>query len=123
VIGQKPVIGRDFAAEDAAPGSNPVAILGYRVWEDRYGKDLGVLGQSVRSNSVPITTVGVMQNGLRENNVAQPWLNVVGVVPNIVQNLENANMRDHDPLIYVPYRQKPMRDMSIMARTLVSPNS
>jgi ABC-type antimicrobial peptide transport system permease subunit len=60
---------------------------------------------------------------LFEKNVAQPWLTVVGVVPNIIQNLENANMRDHDPLIYVPYRQKPMRDMSLMARTLVPPNS
>jgi ABC-type antimicrobial peptide transport system permease subunit len=48
---------------------------------------------------------------------------VVAVVPNIVQNLDNTFMRDHDPLIYVPYRQKPMRDMSIMARTVVPPNS
>src|ERR1700722_15685174 len=45
MIGQKPVIGRDFTAEDEAPGSNHVAILGYRIWEDRYGKDPAILGQ------------------------------------------------------------------------------
>src|SRR5580658_2250535 len=65
IIGQKPVIGRDFTAEDEAPGANPVAILGYRMWEDRYGKDPAILGQSIRINSVPTTIVGVMQNGLR----------------------------------------------------------
>jgi putative ABC transport system permease protein len=65
MIGQKPVIGRDFTAEDEAPGSIHVAILGYRIWEDRYGKDPAILGQIIRINSVPTTIVGVMQNGLR----------------------------------------------------------
>lgn len=44
---------------------------------------------------------------------------MVGVVPNILQN--DVSVREYDPLIYVPYRQKPMRDMSIMARTRVPP--
>ncbi len=65
MIGQKPIIGRDFTAEDALPGSGAVAILGYHIWEDRYGKDPAVLGQIIRINSVPSTIVGVMQNGLR----------------------------------------------------------
>jgi putative ABC transport system permease protein len=73
MIGQKPVIGRDFTAEDESPGSNPVAILGYRMWEDRYGKDPAILGQSIRINSVPTTIVGVMQNGLRFPLDAELW--------------------------------------------------
>ncbi len=49
---------------------------------------------------------------------------MVGVVPDILQNLPNQNStRELTALIYVPYRQKPMRDMSLMARTLVPPNS
>ena len=44
----------------------------------------------------------------------------MGVVPNILQN--DVSVREYDPLIYVPYRQKPMRDMSIMARTRVPPS-
>src|SRR5579864_5255428 len=74
MIGQKPVIGRDFTAEDENPGSNPVAILGYRVWEDRFGKDPGVLGHSIRINSIPTTIVGVMQNGLRFPIDTEIWI-------------------------------------------------
>jgi putative ABC transport system permease protein len=102
----KPLRGRFFAGADdkTAP---PVTIVNQRFAEKFWpGED--PLGKRLR---------------IFEKNVAEPWLTVVGVVPNIVQNLENAEMRDHDPLIYVPYRQKPMRDMSIMARTLVPPNS
>jgi predicted permease len=73
MIGQKPVIGRDFTPEDESPGSNPVAILGYRMWEDRYGKDPAILGQSIRINSVPTTIVGVMQNGLRFPVDSELW--------------------------------------------------
>src|SRR5580698_992595 len=31
MIGQKPVIGRDFTPADETPGASPVAILGYRM--------------------------------------------------------------------------------------------
>ncbi len=102
----KALRGRFFTTSDGVTGP-PVTIVNQRFAEKFWpGED--PIGKRIR---------------IFEKKVAQPWLMVVGVVPNIVQNLENANMRDHDPLIYVPYRQKPMRDMSIMARTLVPPNS
>jgi putative ABC transport system permease protein len=102
----KALRGRFFTPADGTAGP-PVTIVNQRFAEKFWpGED--PLGKRVRTF---------------DNKVAQPWLTVVGVVPNILQNLENKNMRDHDPLIYVPYRQKPMRDMSIMARTLVPPNS
>jgi putative ABC transport system permease protein len=102
----KPLRGRFFASADGVSGP-PVTIVNQRFAEKFWpGED--PLGKRVR---------------IFEKNVPEAWLTVVGVVPNIIQNLENANMRDHDPLIYVPYRQKPMRDMSLMARTVVPPNS
>jgi putative ABC transport system permease protein len=102
----KPLRGRFFTASDGAAGP-PVTIVNQR-FAEKFWPGQDPLGKRLR---------------IFEKNAAQPWLTVVGVVPNIIQNLENANMRDHDPLIYVPYRQKPIRDMSIMARTLVPPNS
>jgi hypothetical protein len=51
----------------------------------------------------------------------EPWLQVVGIVPNIVQN--DISPRQIDPLIYVPYRQKPEADMAIIARTVVPPGT
>ena len=63
MIGQKPVIGRDFADADEKPGAPAVTILGYGLWERRYGKDPAVLGRSVRVNEVPTTIIGVMAEG------------------------------------------------------------
>ena len=31
VLGQQPILGRDFARSDEAPGAAPVAILSYRL--------------------------------------------------------------------------------------------
>jgi predicted permease len=102
----KPLRGRFFTPSDGTTGP-PVTIVNQR-FAEKFWPGEEPLGKHVR---------------IFDRNTAQPWLTVVGVVPNILQNLENANMCDHDPLIYVPYRQKPMRDMSLMARTLVPPNS
>ncbi len=74
MIGQKPVIGRDLTAEDEKPSANPAVILGYGVWENRYGKDPAILGRSIRINDVPTTVIGVMQNGLRFPIDSDMWI-------------------------------------------------
>ena len=51
----------------------------------------------------------------------QPWVTVVGVVPDILQDWRPP--LDHDPLIYLPYAEEPERDMSIAARTTVPPGT
>jgi hypothetical protein len=51
VLGQQPVIGGLFVADDEKLGANPVAILSFSVWEERYGKDPS--GSAGRSGSVP----------------------------------------------------------------------
>src|SRR5207253_2822897 len=38
LLGQRPIVGRDFASSDETPGAAPVAILRYGFWERRYGK-------------------------------------------------------------------------------------
>jgi putative ABC transport system permease protein len=60
VIGQKPIAGRDFQPADEQTGAPPVAILSYKVWENRYGKDLSVIGRTVRIDEEPTTIIGVM---------------------------------------------------------------
>ena len=49
----------------------------------------------------------------------EPWLTVVGVAPNVLQN--GVAVKEFDPLVYVPYRQRTMPDMALMARTRVPP--
>jgi putative ABC transport system permease protein len=77
LIGQKPLAGRDFVAADEQPGAHPVAILSHKVWQDRYGKDLSVIGRTVRIDEEPTTIIGVMPARLdfpRETEVWKPLI-------------------------------------------------
>jgi predicted permease len=51
----------------------------------------------------------------------QPWLTVVAVIPDIVQS--DTSQGAHDPLVYLPYRQLPQREMVLAARTQFPPES
>src|ERR1041385_858225 len=39
VLGVAPVLGRDFRADEDAPGAERVMLLGYGVWQERFGGD------------------------------------------------------------------------------------
>ena len=64
VLGQKPILGRDFAPFDAVPGAPSVTILNYRFWERSYGKDASLIGKTIRLNGSPTTVIGVMAPGV-----------------------------------------------------------
>jgi len=60
VFGVQPLMGRFFTAEEMQPGHDQVAILGYRLWQTRYGADPGILGKTIHLDEKPYTIVGVM---------------------------------------------------------------
>jgi predicted permease len=70
----RPLLGRAFLAGDDRPGALPVAILGYGLWQDRFGGDPNVVGQTVRVNGVPTTVVGVMPRMFRFPIGESIWL-------------------------------------------------
>ncbi|MEM1182765.1 MAG: ABC transporter permease, partial [Acidobacteriota bacterium] len=41
----QPALGRGFRPEDAEPGADSVALIGHRIWAQRYGADPGVIGR------------------------------------------------------------------------------
>ncbi|MEP7343111.1 MAG: ABC transporter permease [Acidobacteriota bacterium] len=60
MLGVRPVVGRGFLPqENSAPGANPVAVLSYRLWQNRFGGDTQVLGRTVKLNERQFTIVGV----------------------------------------------------------------
>jgi putative ABC transport system permease protein len=73
LLRERPVLGRDFLPEDDRPGAAAVAIIGYRVWTDRYGSDPAVIGRIVRLNGEPATIVGVMPDGFAYPIDTQVW--------------------------------------------------
>ena len=55
-----PLIGRPLVESDERPGAPPVVLVGYDLWQTRFGGDRGVVGRAVRVGNVQATIVGVM---------------------------------------------------------------
>jgi|RhiMetdeSRZDD1v2_1073273.scaffolds.fasta_scaffold16292_4 putative ABC transport system permease protein len=77
LIGEKPILGRDFLPEDDRPGAPPVVILGNGVWKNRYGSDPAVIGRSIKINELPVTVIGVMPEGFKFPVGADLWIPAV----------------------------------------------
>src|SRR5687767_9408736 len=58
-----PVIGRAIVAADESAGASPVVVIGYDVWQSRFGGDASVLGRELRLGNMVHTIVGVMPEG------------------------------------------------------------
>ena len=74
LLGERPVLGREFLPQDDRPGAPVVALLGDAVWRSRFNGDLSILDRSITVNDVPVTIVGVMPEGFRFPMVADLWL-------------------------------------------------
>ena len=103
-LGARLLSGREFNDADAASGV-PVAIVNQLFASQSWpGED--PLGKRLR---------------LFDGDTPGPWLTVVGVVSNIIQN--DANRQRFDPLVYLPYRQNPGGGAWVLVRTRVRPES
>ena len=60
VLGMRPLIGRDFRAEEEGLQAPPLAILTHALWRERFGSDPGVVGRTVTVEGKPLTVVGVL---------------------------------------------------------------
>jgi putative ABC transport system permease protein len=72
-LGRTPFLGRDFVAGDDDPGAGHVILLGYGLWQRRFGGDRGIVGHVVRVNGEGYTVVGVMPQGFSFPVGAELW--------------------------------------------------
>jgi len=64
VLGVRPALGRVINATDGnAPGANPVVVLGYDIWKNRFGGDSSVIGSTIKLDLQLFTIVGVAPKG------------------------------------------------------------
>lgn len=64
LLGVTPALGRFFRADETSrPGSEPVTILNYDVWQRTFGGDPRVLGEHVTISGQDFTIVGVAPEG------------------------------------------------------------
>jgi predicted permease len=78
----KPLLGRDFRAEDDREGATAVTILSHNLWRTRYASDAGIVGRSVRVNEQPAIVIGVMPEGFGYPLVTDLWM-PMSMVPNL----------------------------------------
>ena len=62
-LGVQPLIGRWFTENEDHEGANLVAILSYKLWQERFGGNNAVLGQQVTISGRLFTIIGVMPPG------------------------------------------------------------
>ena len=66
VLGPSLAAGRTFRAdEDTTPGASPVVVLGYGLWQRRFGGDPAAVGRALTLNGRPFTVIGVTREGFR----------------------------------------------------------
>src|SRR5438034_4242412 len=60
VLGVNAMLGRTFTPEDGKPGQNDVVVIGYGLWQRRFGSDPNIIGGKVILNAVEHTVIGVL---------------------------------------------------------------
>jgi putative ABC transport system permease protein len=70
----QPLLGRPLMAEDERDGAEPVAVIGYQLWQSGFSFDRAVLGQRIQIGDTPHIIVGVMPEGFRFPVNQRLWL-------------------------------------------------
>jgi putative ABC transport system permease protein len=64
-LGLHPALGRFFTADDALAEHDPVVVLSYGYWNEHFGANPAVIGQSIRIDGISRQIIGVMPAGVR----------------------------------------------------------
>jgi putative ABC transport system permease protein len=74
VLGVHPWLGHGFSAEDDAPHADPTVVLGYDIWQSRFGSDLQIVGKKIKIDGAWHSVLGVMPRGFKFPEQAQLWV-------------------------------------------------
>jgi putative ABC transport system permease protein len=73
VLGVTPISGRGFRAEDGLPGANKVVLIGYGLWQRRFGGE-SIVGRTIELDREPHTVIGVMAKDFGFPEFAHLWV-------------------------------------------------
>ena len=65
LLGVMPVVGRNFSVNEDKPAAPKVVILGYGLWQARYGGDPAVVGRDIVLDGEKHTVIGVLPAGFQ----------------------------------------------------------
>jgi putative ABC transport system permease protein len=62
-LGVRPLLGRTFSESEDRPGAERVAVIGYSLWQGRFGGDPDILAKTIRLDGQNCAVIGVMPPG------------------------------------------------------------
>jgi putative ABC transport system permease protein len=65
ILGVEPLIGRSFSDADYQDKDSAEVVLGYTLWQRRFGGDPAIIGRTIQLNGAPMTVLGVMPPGFQ----------------------------------------------------------
>ena len=74
VFGSEPEAGRFLTSADNVPGKDRVIVLGYGLWQQRFGRDPAIVGRSVILDGEDHVVLGVMPRTFRFPDFAEAWV-------------------------------------------------
>jgi len=60
VLGVNAIQGRTFAPDDGKPGQEKIVVIGYDLWQRRFGGDPKIIGRQITINNEQNTIIGVL---------------------------------------------------------------
>ena len=73
MLGVRPAAGRLLDdSDDSTAGAGRVCVIGYRLWQERFGGNPGVIGRRVLLNDEPFQIVGVSERGFTGASLHEP---------------------------------------------------
>ncbi len=101
-LGVSPVLGRNFTVDEDRPNAPRVALLSYRLWQEHFGGDPGILNKLVSLDGKPARIVGVLPPSFE-----MPTLEAADVL--VPEALDEAAERKEAPdtVMYAFARLKP----------------
>ena len=87
-LGMKPIMGRNFLAEENQPGKDAVAIITHSLWQRRFGGDPNILNKTITVNSVARTIVGVMPERFNFPKSAEVY-GPIAMTPELMKSRQN----------------------------------
>ena len=127
VLRARPELGRVFTNDEDKPGTAPVVVLSYGLWQRRFGGDKGILNQPINLNGKSYTVIGIMPASYLYPSRVEMWV-PVGQLSDSAAWKERGN----HPGLYGVARLKPgitqdqaQADMDLIAGNLEKqyPNS
>jgi len=71
-----PAMGRLFTNDEDKPGGSPVVVLGYALWQRRFGGQANILNQPLTLNGKSYTVIGIMPPDFQFPSRVEMWVPV-----------------------------------------------